>query len=538
MMAKKKRISKEIIDQLHSPDAIKEWCKAYKVNEPGDEPNTKAAFGIPFEKSGILPYGWPVNPYDKDAYFWDQLGLSCLFSDFFQNKARYCNTDKCWYIFDSEIGWQKDVGRKKLKKLVLEFKRKLLYAESLIDNGKAKESFHKNFYGMLLTDSQYHALADASSEDYSFSTSEMDTAIDILAVQNGVIKLNRDGTFDFHTFIPEDMTTMHMATVYDPKAKCPTWERFINEVLGGDQEIIRFFKIFIGQTLYGHNDQKAFGILYGPSTNNGKTTLVKTLKGLYGDYAVASDHEMLAQKKRKTVGDSQELARTKGTRLVTISEPNQDMIVDVALLKNLTGNSEISVRFLNQNSFSFIPGFTPLIDTNHKLWMRDRTIFDRGSVILFEFNQVFTGNNADSSMDEKLRQEYPGILNWMLEGWADYCAAAPNGRNWIIPKSMADTLNEYSHESDSMEQFISETYTVTGNRKDSLYPKEAYRMYCNWCHDNGKQHKSNTLFQNEFKKHLTDMLREKLNITGEYNENFSRTKDSQSNRYYWGITCK
>lgn len=89
-----------------------------------------------------------------------------------------------------------------------------------------------------------------------------------------------------------------------------------------------------------------------------------------------------------------------------------------------------------------------------------------------------------------------------------------------------------------MEQFISETYTVTGNRKDSLYPKEAYRMYCNWCHDNGKQHKSNTLFQNEFKKHLTDMLREKLNITGEYNENFSRTKDSQSNRYYWGITCK
>lgn len=63
-MAKKKRISKEIIDQLHSPDAIKEWCKAYKVNEPGDEPNTKAAFGIPFEKSGILPYGWPVNPYD------------------------------------------------------------------------------------------------------------------------------------------------------------------------------------------------------------------------------------------------------------------------------------------------------------------------------------------------------------------------------------------------------------------------------------------------------------------------------------------
>lgn len=329
-----------------------------------------------------------------------------------------------------------------------------------------------------------------------------------------------------------------MATVYDPKAKCPTWERFINEVLGGDQEIIRFFKIFIGQTLYGHNDQKAFGILYGPSTNNGKTTLVKTLKGLYGDYAVASDHEMLAQKKRKTVGDSQELARTKGTRLVTISEPNQDMIVDVALLKNLTGNSEISVRFLNQNSFSFIPGFTPLIDTNHKLWMRDRTIFDRGSVILFEFNQVFTGSNADSSMDEKLRQEYPGILNWMLEGWADYCAAAPSGRNWIIPKSMADTLNEYSHESDSMEQFISETYTVTGNRKDSLYPKDAYRMYCSWCHDNGKQHKSNTLFQNEFKKHLTDMLREKLNITGEYNENFSRTKDSQSNRYYWGITCK
>lgn len=539
MMAKKKRISKEIIDQLHTKAAIKKWCKAYKVNKPGEEPDTKAAFGIPFEESGILPYGWPVNPYGTKPYPMSLVGASRMFADIYKGEARYCRTDGCWYLFDKDTGWQNDVGDSKIMNLFYNFYDALCYAADLIDDAEYSKTFFKRYCGNMGYPSQINALLKQAATGYSFSTSEIDTAIDSLAVQNGIIKLNRDGTFNFHEFTPEDMTTMHMATVYDPKAKCPTWKRFISEVLGGDQEIIRFFKIFMGHSLYGHNDQKAFGILYGPSTNNGKSTLTTALSALFGDYAVSARQDFIGKKSRESVSDLEQLARTKGSRLVTMPEPPQDMIVDVALLKNLTGNAYISARFPYQKSFDFIPGFTLIIDSNHKIWMRDRTIFDRGSVILFPFNEVFTGSKADSSMDKKLMQEFPGILNWILEGWAEYCAATQNGsKRWVLPQSMVNATQNYCYESDTMGCFLAENYVVTGNHSDRIRPDVIYQDYRNWSDRNGDQCRSKKVVLPDVTKRLSDLLRNHLGITGRYNEDFSKYKDSSGNRYYWGIVRK
>lgn len=535
----KQPVDETIINSIQTQADFEAWCKSYKPKYLSDIPDTLKAFGVSFENTGILPYGWNVNPYDTITYSGDQVGVAHMFADNYQNKARFCYTDGYWYVFNEMTGWQKDVGRTEVLILVDEFQAALKYAKDLIDDAKFKERFYDEYCSQLSSNNQIKNFLGVAAPLHTFSASDIDTAIDVLAVQNGVIKLNRDGTFDFHAFTPEDMTTRHMATVYDPNAKCPTWDRFISEVLGGDQDIIRFFKIFMGQTLYGHNDQKAFGILYGPSTNNGKSTLTMALKVFYGDYAVSVGKALISKKRQDSVGDCEQVAKTKGARLVTLPEPDQDLIVDVAAVKNLTGNAPVNARFLHQNSFDFIPGFTLIIDTNYKIWMRDRSIFDRGSVILFPFNEVFTGSKADSTLNEKLMREFPGILNWMLEGWSEYCAATQNGsKRWVLPQSMINAIKQYCYESDTMGCFLAENYVVTGNHSDRIRPDVIYQDYRNWSDRNGDQCRSKKVVLPDVTKRLSDLLRNHLGITGRYNEDFSKYKDSSGNRYYWGIVHK
>lgn len=482
------------------------------------------------------PPGLSLKLSSIKRYPGTQIGVAHLFCDIYQNKARFNFIDGNWYIFDESAGWKKDESGAEIFGLIDELSSALYDAGKQIHPKEKREEYHKNYCSQLTSTNKINRLLDAASKFNAFSANALDGSKDVLGTMNGVITLNLDGTYAFSEFSPEHMITRHMDAVYDPNATCPTWEKFIDEVLGGDQENIKFFKIFLGQTLYGRNHQKAFGILYGPSTNNGKSTLTNALKDLFGDYAVTVNKDLITKKKQMSASDYEQIAKTHGTRLVTLPEPDQDTVVDVSTIKNLTGNAPISARRLYQHSFEFVPAFTLLIDTNHKLWMRDNTIFTRGSVIMFMFNQMFTGSRADSTLDEKLKGEFSGILNWLLEGWKDYCTATQGGsKHWNIPKSMDKALKEYCNESDPISQFISDNFVVTGNQNNELDTKSAYKIYSEWCRECGRQPKNNTSFQADFRKHLTDLLRKQLNISGPYDENYSKRKDSSGKRYYWGI---
>ena len=536
---KKRSVSESEINALETQDDFESWCKNYVVNHPGDEPDTLTAFGVPFEESGILPYDWNKNPYDRVAYSLTQRGLAALFADNYRDKIRYCSTEHKWYVFDPAKGWSVDPDKEQVNFLLDEFNGRLEYAASLIDDDDYRKRFRNQYCHQLDTGPQARTFLYLVSERTTFSASEMDTALDILGALNGVVKLGRGRPFDFHPFSPADMITRHMAVVYDPDAKCPRWEQYLNEIFNGDQEIINFLQIFLGQMLYGFNERKAFGIFYGPATNNGKSTLVNVLETILADYAWAAPNDFLAQRKRNSVHDSEQLAHTKGTRLVTIPEPPQDQIVDVSLVKNLTGNAPITARLVYQNSFTFVPSCTMIIDTNHKIWMRDHTVFDRGSVILFPFNEVFDETKADSTLKDKLLQERSGILNWLLEGWAKYNAATANGtKGWVLPQSMVDALNAYRGESDTMESFLTENYEVTGDPNDLVKPDALYQTYRSWSYSNGDQAKSKKVFLPDVTIRLSNLLRKKRGITGTFDENLCKYKDSHGTRYYWGITRK
>lgn len=76
--------------------------------------------------------------------------------------------------------------------------------------------------------------------------------------------------------------------------------------------------------------------------------------------------ETITQKdKANSNAPTEDIARLAGARVVNISEPGKQMVLSASLVKTLTGRDTINARFLNENSFEFVPQFKLFINTNH-----------------------------------------------------------------------------------------------------------------------------------------------------------------------------
>ena len=89
-----------------------------------------------------------------------------------------------------------------------------------------------------------------------------------------------------------DLITKIAPIEFDPKAKCPRWEKFVSEAMGGDEELVGYLRRFIGYAITGSCTEHALVFFYGEG-NNGKSTFLTTLFKLFGDYAMRAARGLL-----------------------------------------------------------------------------------------------------------------------------------------------------------------------------------------------------------------------------------------------------
>jgi putative DNA primase/helicase len=114
------------------------------------------------------------------------------------------------------------------------------------------------------------------------------------------------------------------------------------------------------------------------------------------------------------------VAALKGARFVAAAEVEQGRVLAESKVKQLTGSDTVTARFLYSEPFDFKPEFKLWLSTNNKPVIRgtDDAIWDR--IRLIPFTRRFEGANADSRLPEKLREELPGVLAWMVRGCLEW----------------------------------------------------------------------------------------------------------------------
>ena len=85
---------------------------------------------------------------------------------------------------------------------------------------------------------------------------------------------------------PERLVSKLVEVDYDPTAKCPTFNRFIDDIFCGYKEIISWVQRALGYAITGSVDEQLLFIAYGKGVN-GKSTLFELINKLLGDYSRA-----------------------------------------------------------------------------------------------------------------------------------------------------------------------------------------------------------------------------------------------------------
>lgn len=278
---------------------------------------------------------------------------------------------------------------------------------------------------------------------------------------------------------PKHLITKQSKFVYQQDAKCPTWDMFLMQIFNNDYDLIHFVQKAMGYSLSGDVSEQCLFILWGTGAN-GKSTFLNVLQELFGDYACSTGTETFM---KKTSEQSNDLARLRGMRLVTTSEAEQGKALSESLIKQITGEDEITARFLYGEFFSFKPTFKIFMATNHKPKIRgaDNGIWRR--IKMIPFTVTIPPERRDKTLGEKLLAENSGIMNWLIQGFSMWKKEGLKDE----PDAIKDANEEYRMDMDSVGTFVGDCLEIDATLKWRLHTKLLYDTYLKWCNKNNER---------------------------------------------------
>ncbi len=233
---------------------------------------------------------------------------------------------------------------------------------------------------------------------------------------------------------PEDLITKVSPVDYDPSAQCPTFDKYLSQVMGGNMALISFLQRALGYTLTGSTKEHVIFFLVGIG-RNGKTTFLEIIGMTFGNgYWKTADSSLLLATRGE--GPRNDVARLDGVRFISTSESSAEAKLDEAFVKRFTGGDTMAVRFLFKEATEYRPVGKLWAGTNKKpkISGRDKAIWSR--IILVPFNVTIPQEEQDKDLLQKLAQERAGILAFMVRGMP----GLPEAR--VEPSSRGTRRNE------------------------------------------------------------------------------------------------
>lgn len=432
----------------------------------------------------------------------DDIAAGKLFADCFKAAARYCETARSWYVYQSGV-WTEDREGLSVDLMGKQLQRALLVYAVARDLGECPFRNMTNALGRI--SNRQHMISDAKAF-YPIRSGMLDQQDNLLCVQNGVLRLD---TGELLPHSPDLLMSRRCNAAYDKDADRTEIERFILEVMDGDAERARYLQEVLGYALTGNCGQEECYFLYGATTRNGKSTLCDTFEYMLGGYGAHIQPETLALKDRNSRNASGDIARLEGVRYLHCSEPPKRMQLDVALLKTLTGRDTITARQLYQAEREFIPKFKLFVNTNYLPLVTDDTVFSSGRIKVIPFTRHFSPDEQDRGLKERLRE--PGnlsaLLSWALEGLQRM--QQPGGK-LAPPEAVRVATEDYRRSSDKLGQFAADCFIE--NPAACITAKDAYNAYGQWCSDNGYGTENKGNFMAELRSRK--LLRETATVNG------------------------
>lgn len=413
--------------------------------------------------------------------------------DSFGTIVRYSYNRKRWFFWDGKCWRLDDVGEiKKLADIICE----RIKQDAVMEQDEKTQADMLKWATRTASSKGKEAMVKEAQhlEDIPVSPDALDSYVDYLNCQNGIVNL-RNGEL-----IPHDSSFLMSKIVYsdyDISGKNPElWLSFLNDVTNGDKELQEYIQRCVGYSLTGSTQEQCAYFLYGMG-NNGKSTFLDTIADLLGGYAANVQPETIMMRKFTDGGALSDIARLKSARFVTSEEPTEGVRLNEGLLKQLTGGSKVTCRFLYGDEFEYLPEFKIWVATNHKPVIRGTDLGIWRRIKLIPFEVTIPPEKVDKNLKYKLRAEFPQILRWAVEGCIKW------RRDGLQePDCVRVAVQEYKQEMDLLASFLEQCVIVDYDCTERTMASDLFRIYSRWARENNEYEMSSKKFFREITKKL------------------------------------
>lgn len=431
---------------------------------------------------------------------WDDQGRGLRMRDQFATVLKFNAVDKKWFFFNGSY-WQEDIGNQRVE-LAAERVANSIKKEKpeLSFSTKTDEDKAMNEWYRFQKDSRSHMakmhMIDEFKKYVIVKHGEFDKEDMLLNTESGYVDLSSG---ELHDHDIDKKFSHQTVAEYSDNVDAPLWEKFLNQIFNNDEELIHYVQKAIGYSFTGSVDEQCLFILNGRG-RNGKSVFSNVVSDVAGNYAKQMNVQTIVAKKNQSGSANSDVARLEGARIVTSSELNEGDRFDESLVKQLTGGDKILARFLYGSEFEYKPKFKIWMATNHLPIIRgtDDGIWRRIKII--PFNIQIPKEKVDKKLEYKLKAEYTGILNWIVQG-----AIMWQQEGLEDPEAVRQVIENYRAEMDPLDAFLEECCTTGQNY--SIKAREMYDAYHEWAKESEEYKMSLNKFGREMSKKLLRVKR-------------------------------
>lgn len=248
----------------------------------------------------------------------------------------------------------------------------------------------------------------------------------------GMHKGFKSGFWELKPHCKEDRLTSLVPVPFESQVGCPSFLKFLESITSNDapdeaQAKQRAIVEAIAYSLMSTASLERFVILYGESSSNGKSTLLKLIEALAGN---ANTSALSVSQ----LGERFALAGLEGKLVNLCSEISRGEVLPDRVVKTLASGDSITVERKGKDLYELRPSATLWFATNALPSLKDlspATLEKR--CLLLQLTRSFEGDAAkDVNLLSKLLDELPGIMAWCLDWFASSMAIANTPLEWTV----------------------------------------------------------------------------------------------------------
>jgi P4 family phage/plasmid primase-like protien len=287
----------------------------------------------------------------------------------------------------------------------------------------------------------------------------------VIHVGNGMLHIDTDPP-ELREFSPSYYSRNQSPIPFVRDAECPRFEIELLAALSPDDQ--NLLQRYCGSLLLGKNRAQRILVLSGPG-GTGKSTILEVVEKILGI-------ENVTELRTECLGDRFETGRYIGKSMLTGKDVPTEFLMrkSAPTLKKLVGNDFLTAELKNNNHpFELRGQFNVAITCNKRLRVRLESDVDawRRRLLPMEALSAVPAKRISEFGDLLIREEGPGILNWMIKGAIQHSRELRERGDFTLTDNQKALIDVILAESDSIREFVSHC-VQRGEKTDTVTVEE------------------------------------------------------------------